>query len=65
MTSNIQALLSIQTICELINRDRRTLWVWVRDGKFPQPLKHNGRTLGWTTQQYSEWLESLVMGGAK
>ncbi len=63
MTNHLQTLLSIKMICELINRDRRTLWVWVRDGRFPQPLKHNGRTLGWTVKQYDDWLESLSAGG--
>ncbi|OLQ77608.1 transcriptional regulator [Photobacterium proteolyticum] len=52
-------LLSITDVCKLINKDRRTLWVWVREGKFPQPLKMNGRTIGWKTETYTQWLSEL------
>jgi prophage regulatory protein len=52
-------LLSIKQICELINRDRRTLHVWTRDGKFPQPLRINGRCIGWKESTYNEWLSKL------
>ncbi|MHA6962877.1 helix-turn-helix transcriptional regulator [Zobellella denitrificans] len=57
-----QKLLSIKEICSFINRDRRTLWAWVRDGKFPQPIKMNGRTLGWPESVYQGWLAEQ-MGG--
>ncbi len=52
-------LLSITQVCNLINRDRRSLWRWVTEGRFPQPLRLNGRTLGWRQETYQEWLESL------
>ncbi|WP_411706045.1 helix-turn-helix transcriptional regulator [Edaphovirga cremea] len=52
-------LLSITQVCTLINRDRRSLWRWVIEGRFPQPLRLNGRTLGWKQETYQEWLESL------
>ncbi len=52
-------LLSIEDVCKLINRNRRTLWEWVRDGKFPQPIKINGRTLGWKESTYNEWIENI------
>lgn len=54
-----QQLLSIKTICKNLNRDRRTLHVWVRDGKFPQPLRLNGRCIGWKEETYNEWLSKL------
>lgn len=55
-------LLSITQVCSLINRDRRSLWRWVTEGRFPQPLRLNGRTLGWRQETYQEWLESLEGG---
>ncbi|MGB5854891.1 MAG: AlpA family phage regulatory protein [Oceanisphaera sp.] len=45
-------------MCALLNRDRRTLWFWVKNGKFPQPLKINGRTVGWRASEYRAWLDS-------
>lgn len=54
-----EKLLSISDICLLTNRNRRTLWCWVRDGKFPAPLKNGNITLGWKASTYNKWLESL------
>ena len=31
-----QKILSITAVCELVGRNRRTLWAWVRDGVFPK-----------------------------
>ncbi|MEF1289959.1 helix-turn-helix transcriptional regulator [Vibrio sp. M260118] len=50
-------LISITQMCEFLNRDRRTLWVWVRDGKFPEGIKLGNRTLGWKPETLKEWLE--------
>uniref|UniRef100_UPI004048C2E4 helix-turn-helix transcriptional regulator n=1 Tax=Shewanella baltica TaxID=62322 RepID=UPI004048C2E4 len=46
-------------MCHNLNKGRTTLFCWVRDGKFPQPLRIGRRTLGWTLQQYNEWLAQL------
>jgi predicted DNA-binding transcriptional regulator AlpA len=37
-----QKILSITAVCELVGRNRRTLWAWVRDGVFPEPIKVHG-----------------------
>lgn len=57
-----QKLISIPDMCGLVNRDRRTLWAWVRDAKFPKPIKMNGRTIGWPESAYQSWLQEQ-MGG--
>ncbi|MPW37639.1 AlpA family transcriptional regulator [Vibrio sp. B1Z05] len=51
-----EKLISIAQMCELLNRDRRTLWVWVKQGKFPKGVMLGKRTLGWTQEVYREWL---------
>ena len=56
-TSNANQLIDIETMCKLVNRKRTSLYVWVRDGKFPKPLMIGKRTLGWTESQYKEWAE--------
>ncbi|WP_335865453.1 helix-turn-helix transcriptional regulator [Aeromonas veronii] len=54
-------LLSYSDVMALTKRDRRTIWAWVRDNKFPQPIKMNGRAIGWPVSAYESW----VAGGAK
>ncbi|MGL6172327.1 MAG: helix-turn-helix transcriptional regulator [Vibrio sp.] len=44
-------------MCKYLNKGRTTLWCWVRDGHFPQPIRVGNKTLGWTTKQYQSWLE--------
>ncbi|WP_194945025.1 helix-turn-helix transcriptional regulator [Shewanella sp. TC10] len=52
----VNKLISIKQMCELINRDRRTLWYWVKEGKFPKGVRLGNRTVGWTQEEFSEWL---------
>lgn len=54
-------LLSYSEITALTGRNRRTVWAWVKAGKFPQPIKMNGRAIGWPVSAYESW----VAGGAK
>lgn len=49
-------LIRINRMIDLLSVSRTTLWRWVNEGNFPQPHKVNGRTHGWTTSQYEEWL---------
>ena len=49
-------LLTIKDLCLYFNRHRSTLWSWVDSGNFPQPVKINGRTLGWKPETIKEWL---------
>jgi prophage regulatory protein len=63
MTS--QKLISISEMCLLLNRDRRTVWTWVKLKQFPQPLRMNGRTIGWPELLYQAWLkEKMEMDGS-
>lgn len=57
-----QKILSITAICELVGRNRRTLWAWVRDGVFPEPIKVHGKTVGWPESVYQKWVAELMEG---
>jgi len=49
-------LLTINQVCEKVNRSRVTLWKWVQAGQFPKPLKIGNRTLGWKETDFNNWL---------
>ncbi|EMM6763383.1 AlpA family phage regulatory protein [Pluralibacter gergoviae] len=51
-------LIRIKRMMELLSVSRTTLYRWVKQGLFPKPHKVNGRTQGWTTSQYEEWLNN-------
>lgn len=44
---NTTKLLTYSDLESRYNRNYKTIWTWVKQGKFPQPVKLNGRTLGW------------------
>lgn len=47
----------------LTGLNRRSLWrKWAKEKSFPKPLMQNGRAVGWTEQQFNEWLASLSGG---
>lgn len=58
MNENITAkrLLTYADVCGMLNRNYKTIWAWVRDGKFPRPIKLNGQTLGWRQEDFENWL---------
>ena len=50
-------LLTIKDLCGMFNRQRSSIWVWVDKGMLPQPIKLNGRTLGWKNEVIQDWLK--------
>lgn len=53
-----QRLIRIKEMLKLIGISRATLHRWIKSGSFPQPKEQNGRALGWTETQYSNWLST-------
>ena len=39
----MEQIISIPEMEKLVNRDYKTLWVWVKNGNFPKPVRVNGR----------------------
>lgn len=39
----------------LLPVSQKTVWVWVREGKFPNPFKMNGRTV-WRLSDVEAWI---------
>ena len=44
-------------LLEQLNISRISLWRWSREGKFPQPLRVNGRAFGYRVQDVEDWLD--------
>ena len=41
-----------------------TLWQWVKDGKFPSPVKLSPRVTAWRAAEVFEWAAAQVQGDA-
>lgn len=58
--TNVQPLITYKQMEVLTGKSRKSLWRWfAKDGTFPKPLTRNGRAIGWTEQQYQNWLAQL------
>ena len=52
-----ERLISIKEMMGLIGKARPTLHKMVKEGRFPEPVKVNNRTIGWTESSYQNWID--------
>lgn len=60
-----QKILFIPDLEKMIGRNRVTLRRWWLTGKFPQPVKLNGTTLAWHSDEIDSWIDQTVINGKK
>ncbi|WP_325955083.1 helix-turn-helix transcriptional regulator [Pantoea anthophila] len=53
-----QPIIRISKMMELLDCSRTTLYRWVKQGVFPQPIMREGRTIGWKLADYEAWQKS-------
>ena len=53
------AVIRTKEVIELLGVSRMTLHRWIEAGRFPQPLKANGRTFGFNYNSVIEWMNCL------
>ncbi|MCA0937804.1 helix-turn-helix domain-containing protein [Vibrio alginolyticus] len=51
-----QRLMPYSEVCEILNRSYKCLWVWTKEGKFIQPVRLNGRAIGFKREDFEQWL---------
>lgn len=56
-TMNNLKVIRTKDLLEQLNISRISLWRWSREGKFPQPLRVNGRAFGYRVQDVESWLD--------
>lgn len=52
-----QPIIRINKMLQLLDCSRTTLYRWVRNGQFPEPLRNGSRTIGWPISVYEEWIK--------
>ncbi len=60
-----QKVLFIPDLEKMIGRNRVTLRRWWLTGKFPRPVKLNGTTLAWHSDEINEWIDQTILNGEK
>lgn len=45
----------------LLPVSEKTIWTWVKQGKFPQPIKMSGNVTVWRMSEVQAWLEQQAI----
>lgn len=51
-------LLRVKEVAKKTSAGKSTIWGWVKDGKFPKPIKLSDRISVWKESDIDEWIES-------
>ena len=52
-------LLRISTVCELIGVCRSTVYRWISEGSFPEPVRISDRAVRWKIDDIEAWRNAL------
>jgi len=59
-----ERLLRIKQVMQVVPLGRSTIWLKVKQGKFPQPVKLSERCTAWKESEIMSWMDSLSGGEA-
>ena len=51
-------LLTQRDVCNLLRITYPTLYRWLKDGRFPEPVNGRGRKLLWSPEVVEEWVNA-------
>ena len=51
-------ILRIGDVMQAVGLSRVTIWRWVRDGKFPAPIRLGSRHIGWRSEEVQAWIDA-------
>jgi len=60
-----QKVLFVPDLERMLGRNRVTLRRWWLTGKFPKPVKLNGTTLAWHSDEIEQWIDQTIVNGEK
>lgn len=57
-TANLPNLIRTKALCRQLGTTYPTIFRWMQDGKFPEPIKLSDGSLAWYESEVLEWLQS-------
>ena len=58
MTDSVEYLIAVTEVGKRVCLKRQTLYVMMREGRFPAPLKVGVKAVRWRSSEVEEWLNS-------
>lgn len=53
------ALIRISEVCELVGTSRSTIYRWVSEGTFPEPVRISEKAIRWKVDEIEAWRDAL------
>lgn len=53
---NKESLLRLPQVAEITGLGKSTVWLWVKEGKFPKPIKLSPRVTVWKLSELEDWI---------
>ncbi len=52
-------LLRLPKVLNMTGASRSSVYNWMRQGRFPEPVKLGGRAVAWRRESIEKWMEEL------
>ncbi|NQY19800.1 MAG: AlpA family phage regulatory protein [Campylobacteraceae bacterium] len=50
--------LRVKTVAEKVGISKSTIWLWVKENKFPKPIKVSPQVSVWNEDKIEEWMNN-------
>lgn len=64
MTDDLERLVPMREVLQRVPVDRRTLWLWIKQGRFPQPRRPGGKFPFWLESELVAWMRETGQQGS-
>ena len=51
-------LLKITELCKMLHTSRASIYIWMREHNFPQPIRLTPRNVAWNEKAVHDWIAS-------
>ena len=51
-------LLKITELCKMLHTSRASIYIWMREQNFPQPIRLTSRNVAWNEKDVQDWIQS-------
>jgi prophage regulatory protein len=58
LTPPLETILRKSTVLNSVGISGPTLWRWIKNNNFPQPVSLGGRSVGWLQSEVADWIEA-------
>lgn len=59
-TNQINHVVRLPAIINMTGMSKPTIYAWIKEGKFPRPIKIGTRSVAWIAEEVNEWIRERI-----